>query len=160
MAWDRYIIYISPSRQVVSPYHSRINRFFYRHSAEGTEAERNAKLNKLYISARVHYYRDKGVGRICFSYRFLYLRKGRGEGVEIFESKSDESTFTTTGDDILIKNVEYPRTERRDRSKGQRGDLRRWNERICQMNLNLKQLLNCKMAGHTIAMFNASQYLN
>ncbi len=93
-------------------------------------------------------------------YRFLYIRKGRGDGQEFFESDSEEKTFTTTEDGILIKNVEYPRTERRDRSKGQSEDLRRWNERICQMNLNLKQLLNCKMEGHTIEMFDASKHLN
>ena len=93
-------------------------------------------------------------------YRFSYIRKGRGGGNEFFESDSEEKTFTTTEDGILIKNVEYPRTERRDRSKGQSEDLRRWNERICQMNLNLKQLLNCKMEGHTIDMFDTSYHLN
>ncbi len=92
-------------------------------------------------------------------YRFSYIRKGRGGGQEFFESDSKEKTFTTE-DGILIKNVKYPRTERRDRSKGQSEDLRRWNERICQMNLNLKQLLNCKMEGHTIDMFDTSYHLN
>ena len=37
--------------------------------------------------------------------------------------------------------------------------LKRWNERICQMNLNLKQLLDRKMRSLSIELFGAEKYL-